>query len=118
MIKLIQLKFLFLLPSPTVPAVALHTGSQLPTGLKILVAQAKFYMPWATGHPLVSNPEDGGQNHELRRNVKEKEQGKMNRVSILCEVSYGSGWVGELVFVYRAWRLSADKQKELVSRVY
>ena len=48
MIKLIQLKFLSLLPSPTrVPAVAMHVecGSHLPTGatgLKICVAQAKF----------------------------------------------------------------------------
>lgn len=60
MIKLIQLNFLFLFPSPTVPEVARHTGNQLPTGatsLKILVAQGKFYMPRATGHPLVSNPE-------------------------------------------------------------
>ena len=59
MIKLIQLNFLFLFPSPTVPEVARHTGNQLPTGatsLKILVAQGKFYMPRATGHPLVSNP--------------------------------------------------------------
>lgn len=51
--------FMYLLPSPTVPAVALHTGNQSPTGatsLEILVAQAKFYMPRATGHPLVSNP--------------------------------------------------------------
>ena len=61
MIKLIQLNFLFLFPSPTVPEVARHTGNQLPTGatsLKILVAQGKFYMPRATGHPLVSNPAD------------------------------------------------------------
>ena len=61
MIKLIQLNFLFLFPSAIVPEVARHTGNQLPTGatsLKILVAQGKFYMPRATGHPLVSNPED------------------------------------------------------------
>ena len=49
----------FCLPSPTVPAVALHTGNQSPTGAtspKILVAQAKFYLNQATRHPLVSNP--------------------------------------------------------------
>lgn len=58
-IKLIHLKFLVLPPNPTVPAVALHKGNQSPnraTSLKILVAWAKFYMPRATGHLLVSSP--------------------------------------------------------------